>query len=64
MELVTPQLSMVDYVIFNYSSIDDGAKKFKTESDTIYSSLKAAAIKLQQDGELTEQEAQTYIRSG
>ena len=30
----------------------------------MYSSLKAAAIKLRQDRELTEQEAHTYIRSG
>ena len=30
----------------------------------MYSGLKTAAMKARHDGQLTEQEAQTYIRSG
>lgn len=46
------------------SSIEDGSKRFKTESATMYSGLKTAAMKARQDGQLTEREAQIYIRSG
>ena len=46
------------------SSIEKGKEDWDTSSSTMYSALRDAAIKARTDGELSDDDAQTFIRSG
>ena len=46
------------------SSIEKGKEDWNTSSSTMYSALRDAVIRARTDGELSADDAQTFIRSG
>ena len=47
-----------------YSSVEKGPDQWNESSSIMYSALKDAAIRARTDGELSADDAQTFIRSG